>query len=193
LEQKPEPPIVAFARAHEWEEWLAGHFDEQQGAWLRFYKKGSGVATVSYDEALDVALCYGWIDGLVNKYDDKSYLQRFVPRRAKSKWSKRNTEHVARLTAEGRMRPPGLAAVEAAKKDGRWDAAYESPSNVTVPDDFQAALDAKPAAKAAFETIDRTNRYAILYRITQVKKPETRAANIRKFVEMLVRGEKIHS
>ncbi len=148
--------------------------------------------TVDYAQALDVALCFGWIDGQVSRFDETYYLQRFTPRTKRSKWSKINREHIARLTREGRMRPAGLAAVEAAKTDGRWDAAYDSPSTATVPDDLQAELDASPQAAAFFATLSSANRYAILYQIADAKRPDTRARRIAKYVGMLERGETVH-
>jgi uncharacterized protein YdeI (YjbR/CyaY-like superfamily) len=147
---------------------------------------------VTYGEALDVALCFGWIDGQVSGLDEICYLQRFTPRTKRSKWSKINRDHIARLAKEGRMRPAGLAAVEAAKADGRWDAAYDSPSNATVPDDLQAELDRNAKAAAFFATLSSANRYAILYQIQDAKRPETRARRIAKYLGMLERGETVH-
>jgi uncharacterized protein YdeI (YjbR/CyaY-like superfamily) len=187
-----ESTTRSFDSADAWERWLVENQADQGGVWLRIFKKQSGIPTVTYDEAVDVALCHGWIDGQKRACDDVSWLQRFVPRRPKSAWSKRNTERVERLTAEGRMRPAGLAEAEAARRDGRWDAAYHAQSTAAVPPDFQDALDANPAAAAFFETLAKSSRYAFLYRITTIKKPETRAARIAKFVDMLARGEKLH-
>ena len=150
------------------------------------------MTTVDYAQALDVALCFGWIDGQVQRFDETYYLQRFTPRTKRSKWSKINRDHVARLTKEKRMRPTGLAVVEAAKADGRWDAAYDSPSNATVPEDLKAALDASPKAAAFFATLSSANRYAILYQVQDAKRPETRAQRIAKYVAMCERGEKVH-
>ena len=184
-------PIEELATPADWEAWLEQHH-QSPGVWLKFAKKGTGVTTVDYAQALDVALCFGWIDGQVQRFDETYYLQRFTPRTKRSKWSKINREHVARLAKEGRMRPAGLAAVEAAKADGRWDAAYDSPSNATVPEDLQAELDANPKAAAFFATLSSANRYAILYQIQDAKRPETRARRIARYVGMCERGEKVH-
>ena len=181
-----------FASAGAWEAWLAEHHRERDGIWLRFAKKGSGVTTIGYDEALEVALCWGWIDTQVRRLDERFYAQRFTPRRARSPWSRRNREKAEALIAAGRMRPPGLAEVERAKADGRWDRAYEGPAAMAIPDDLRAELEARPAAARFFETLSSRNRYAILYRLQDAKRPETRARRLRTFVEMLERGETIH-
>ena len=160
--------------------------------WLRIAKVGARLKSITYAEALDVALCFGWIDGQKRSHDAQSFLQKFVPRRKRSAWSKRNREHVERLMAAGEMHPAGLAAVAAAKADGRWDRAYDSPATATVPDDLQAALDRNPKARAFFETLTSANRYAILYRIQTAVKPETRARRIAEFVAMLKRHETLH-
>ncbi|MES2940456.1 MAG: YdeI/OmpD-associated family protein [Pseudomonadota bacterium] len=185
-------PVRLFATAAAWERWLAKHHDGGGGLWLRIAKAGGGLKSVTYAEALDVALCWGWIDGQKKPEDERAWLQRFTPRTARSPWSQRNREHVERLAAAGRMQPPGLAAVEAARADGRWDRAYAPSSTAEVPADLQAALDRKPKARAFFQALDRANRYAILYRVQQAVRPETRAKRIAQFVEMLGRGEKIH-
>lgn len=187
-----ELPILPFASAVAWEAWLEEEHARAAGVWLRIAKKDSGIATVTYAEALDVALCFGWIDGQKRGFDATWFLQRFTPRTQRSRWSKINTEHVARLIAEGRMRPAGLAHVEAARADGRWEAAYASQANATVPPDLRAALDANPAAAARFATLSGANRYAILYRVQDAKRPETRARRIDRFVAMLARGETLH-
>jgi uncharacterized protein YdeI (YjbR/CyaY-like superfamily) len=187
-----ELPTIAFATPADFEAWLEAEGAEAGGVWMKTAKKGSGVTTVTYAQALDVALCHGWIDGQVRSLDETYYLQRFTPRRARSKWSKRNRDHVARLVEEGRMRAGGLREVERAKEDGRWDAAYDSPSNIQVPDDLQAALDANPAAAEAFAGLSSQNRYAVLYRTHDARRPETRARRIAQFVEMLARGETPH-
>ncbi len=184
--------IIAFPTPQSWAEWLAENHARDEGIWIRLFKKGSGIPSVTYQEALDEALCYGWIDGQKKAGDDTCWLQRFLPRRPRSVWSKINCGHVERLIALGKMQPSGLKAVEEAKADGRWDAAYDSASTATVPEDFQRALDDNDAARAFFERIDRTNRYAILYRLQSAKKPETRAKRIETFIDMLARGEKIH-
>jgi uncharacterized protein YdeI (YjbR/CyaY-like superfamily) len=187
-----EQPELTFASPEAWEAWLAEHHAGSDGVWIRFAKKGSGVPSVRYAEALDVALCYGWIDGQTKGIDDAWYRQRFTPRRERSMWSKRNRDKVAALIEAGRMQPAGQAEIDRAKADGRWDAAYDSPKDATVPDDLRAALDASPAAAAEFERLDGINRYAILHRTQTAKKPETRARRIAQFVAMLEQGERIH-
>lgn len=188
----PDYPIRLFADRAAFRKWLGAHHASRPGLWLRIAKAASAYKSVSYAEALDVALCFGWIDGQRKSYDSDFFLQKFTPRQKRSPWSKRNREHVARLVAAGEMHPAGLAAVESAKADGRWDRAYDSPSRVTVPDDLQAALDRNPKAKAFFETLKGANRYAILYRIHSAVKPETRARRIAEFVAMLQRRETLH-
>jgi uncharacterized protein YdeI (YjbR/CyaY-like superfamily) len=192
MEEKQGLPIVQLASPREWEAWLEEQHETARGLWLKIAKKGSGVETVTYPEALEVALCFGWIDGQKGAYDDRFWLQRFTPRGPRSKWSQINRDKVEELIAEGRMRPAGLATVEAAQADGRWEAAYEPQSRATVPDDLRRALDENPNAKDFFEALNRINRYAILYRIRDAKRPETRARNIEKFVAMLARGEKLY-
>ncbi len=187
-----ELPTIAFATADEWEAWLREHHGSASGVWIRFARKGSGVASVTYMEALHAALCFGWIDGQARSLDEASYVQRFTPRRARSIWSKRNREFATALIESGRMQPAGLREVERAKADGRWDAAYDAPSTATVPDDLRAALDASPDAAAFFETLNAQNRYAILHRIQTAKRAETRARRIETFVAMLAAGEKLH-
>ncbi len=187
-----ELPILPFASAPAWEAWLEDHHAHALGVWLQIAKKDSGIATVTYAQALDVALCFGWIDGQKRGFDATWFLQRFTPRKARSRWSKINTRHVERLTAAGRMRPAGLAQVEAARADGRWEAAYDGQRSAAVPPDLQAALDASPAAAAFFATLRGANRYAILYRVQDAKRPETRARRIDRFVAMLARGETLH-
>jgi uncharacterized protein YdeI (YjbR/CyaY-like superfamily) len=187
-----DDPILLLTGQGDWEAWLDANHADATGVWLKFAKKGTGVETVDYAEALDVALCFGWIDGQVSRFDETYYLQRFTPRTQRSKWSKRNREHIERLTKEKRIRPAGRAAVEAAKADGRWDAAYDSPKTSTVPDDLQAELDANPKAAAFFATLSSANRYAILYQVQDAKRPETRARRIAKYVAMCERGETVH-
>ena len=189
---KDDLPVIAFASREEFAAWLDEHHERPDGLWIKFAKKASGIPTVVYAEALEVALCHGWIDGQVAKFDDRHYLQRFTPRRARSKWSKINRDRATALIESGAMKPAGLAEVERAKADGRWDAAYDAPSRATVPDDLQRALDANPAAAEFFATLSGSNRYAVLYRIQDAKRPETRARRIEKFVAMLARGEKLH-
>jgi uncharacterized protein YdeI (YjbR/CyaY-like superfamily) len=183
--------IVSDAAA--WRRWLAEHHEQPTGVWLILAKKGTSEPTsLSYDEALDEALCHGWIDGQVQRRDERTYKQRFTPRRARSKWSKRNVGIVARLLGDGRMHPAGLAAVEDAKADGRWEIAYSGQAAAEVPDDLTAALDADPTAKAMFGILTSQNRYALLYRIDAAKRPATRARRIAQYVEMLARGETLH-
>ena len=182
-----------FADKQKWSDWLAKQHDKSAGIWLKLAKKDSGIQSVTYEEALDVALCYGWIDGQKKGSDDKYWLQKFTPRGPKSIWSKINTEKAERLIASGEMKPAGLKAIDAAKQDGRWDAAYASQKNITVPEDFRAALDQNSKAKAAFEKLKSAERYSFLFRIHNAKKPETRARHIQKFVEMLEKGQKFHS
>ena len=184
-------PIKLFKTEAAWETWLAAHGDAP-GVWLKIAKKDTGATSVSYSEALDVALCHGWIDGLKRSCDAQYFLQRFTPRKAKSLWSTLTIARVEKLVDAGRMRPAGLREVEAAKADGRWDAAYQSASVMDVPPEFAAALAKNAKARKAFEALDRTNRYAFCWRVHTAKKPETKAARVEKFVAMLLRGEKIH-
>jgi uncharacterized protein YdeI (YjbR/CyaY-like superfamily) len=184
--------IVSFDSAEAFETWLSDHHATSAGMWLKLRRKGAGIVALDYAQALDVALCYGWIDGQKGKFDDQHWLQRFTPRTPNSKWSKINRDKVVALTEQGRMRPAGLAEVERAKADGRWQAAYDGSRTSSVPDDLAAALAANPAAAEFFETLDRQNRFAILYRIQDVKKPETRARRVEKFVAMLAEGKKLY-
>jgi uncharacterized protein YdeI (YjbR/CyaY-like superfamily) len=184
--------IRLFKSKRDWAAWLEKNHRKSTGLWLRMAKKDSRLQSVSYKEALEVALCYGWIDGQKRPENEQTWLQRFVSRSSKSIWSKINREKALALMASGEMKAAGLEAIESAKQNGRWDAAYDSPSGATVPSDFQAALDANPKATAFFKTLDRANRYAVLWRIQTVKKPETRARKIVQFIEMLEREEKIH-
>jgi uncharacterized protein YdeI (YjbR/CyaY-like superfamily) len=183
---------VLFPDQKSWESWLAANHTSSPGIWLRLAKKGSAIKSVTYAEALDSALCYGWIDAQKKPESDQAWLQRFTPRRPKSIWSKVNREKVLALIKSKRMQPAGLAQITAAKKDGRWEAAYDSPSSAEVPDDLQAELDRNPKAKAFFATLNSANRYAVLWRVQTAKKAETRARRIRQFVEMLARNEKLH-
>ncbi|MGA5320950.1 YdeI/OmpD-associated family protein [Streptomyces seoulensis] len=183
---------VAFESAEAFEAWLGEHHAVSPGIWLKLRKKSPGTVALNYAQALDVALCYGWIDGQKAKLDDQWWLQRFTPRTPRSKWSKINRDKVTTLTEQGRMRPPGQSEIDRAKSDGRWEAAYDSAKTATVPADLAAALTAAPAAAESFEQLDRQNRYAILYRIQEAKRPETRARRIEKYVAMLTRGEKPH-
>ena len=186
-----ELPVRLFRDAGAWETWLAAHADSP-GVWLKIAKKDSGAVSVRYAEALDVALCHGWIDGLKHAFDARFFLQRFTPRRPGSLWSKINVGKAVALVAAGRMRAGGLREIEAAKADGRWAAAYDNAAAVAPPDDLVAALAANPAADAFFVALDRTNRYAVCWRVQTARTPETRQARIEKLVAMLARGEKIH-
>ncbi len=185
-----EPLPLPFASASSWERWLFEHHDQIDGIWIRMAKKASGIASVTHDEALDVALCYGWIDGQRKSDDDRQhFLQKFTPRRKKSLWSKRNIEKVALLTATGKMLPSGLAEVEAARQDGRWAVAYDSPKNMVVPEDFLQALARNAHAQAHFDTLGRSNQYAIAWRLQTAKKPETRKRRFDALLAMLASGE----
>ena len=187
-----ELPILPFENKKQWADWLAKQHDKSTGLWLKLGKKSSGFPSVTYEEALDAALCYGWIDGQKKGFDEKYWLQKFTPRGPKSIWSKINTEKAEKLIASGEMKPAGLKAIEAAKKDGRWDAAYASQKNSSIPEDFQAALDKNKKAKAFFATLKSAERYSFLFRIQTAKKAETRAKRIQQFVEMLEKNEKFH-
>jgi uncharacterized protein YdeI (YjbR/CyaY-like superfamily) len=189
---KDELPVVHCRSRDEWEAWLADQHPTSGGVWLKISKKGSGSDSVSYAEALEIALCYGWIDGQKGALDDTFWLQRFTARGPRSRWSRINRDKAVELIACGRMQPAGLAEVERAQGDGRWERAYEGASTISVPADLQERLDENPAAAAFFATLDSTNRYAVLYRIHDAKRPETRARRIDRFVEMLARGEKLH-
>lgn len=190
--EKTDLPTKAFPDADAFRAWLHDEHERSEGLWLKIAKKGSGVRSVTYAEAVDVALCYGWIDGQKARHDETWFLQRFTPRRPRSVWSQINCGKATRLIDQGLMQRAGLEQVERAKADGRWDAAYEGSRTMTVPDDFQAALDANPAALAAFASASRANRYAFLYRIHEAKRPQTRAARIEAYVELLARGETLH-
>jgi len=185
-------PIATFASGADFAAWLEANGCRSPGLWLRIAKKNGREPTITRAEAIDAALCHGWIDGQLDKYDDDFWLIRFTPRKPRSKWSRKNRDRAVELIAAGRVRPPGLAQIEAAKADGRWDSAYAPASTAEVPPDLAAALAANPEAAAFFATLTGANRYAILYRIGAVKKPETRARQIAQFVDMLARGETIH-
>jgi uncharacterized protein YdeI (YjbR/CyaY-like superfamily) len=190
-DERDGQPIVAFATEEAFASWLAGH-EGSSGLWMKLAKKGAPESTISYDQALGVALCHGWIDGQKRSMDEHHWLQRFTPRRSRSRWSKINRAKAEALIAEGRMLAAGLREVEAAKADGRWAAAYAGQADATVPDDLQAALDADPEAAAFFASLDRGNRYAILYRVHEAKRPETRQRRITTFVAMLHAHQTIH-
>ena len=183
-----ELPIVPFESKKKWADWLAKQHDKSAGVWLKLAKKATGIPSVTYAEALDVALCYGWIDGQKGSFDEQYFLQKFTPRRPKSIWSKINVEKAEHFIASGEMKPAGLKAIDAAKQDGRWAAAYESQKNISVPEDFQSALEKNKKAKAFFETLNSANRYAFLFRIQTAVKAETRAKRISQFVEMIERA-----
>jgi uncharacterized protein YdeI (YjbR/CyaY-like superfamily) len=185
-------PILPFPSKAKWAAWLKKNHERSPGLWLKIAKKDSGVASVSYAEALEIALCYGWIDGQKGKFDDSFFLQRFTPRRPRSKWSKINCARATALIESGEMKPSGLREVERAKADGRWDAAYESQRSATVPDDLRRELNRNKEAARFFETLNSGNRYAILYRIQEAKKPETRARRIETFIQMLNEHKVIH-
>jgi uncharacterized protein YdeI (YjbR/CyaY-like superfamily) len=191
-EKKKDLETITFASPATLEKWLDRHHEKSPGIWLKIAKKDSGIPSVTYAEALDVALAFGWIDGQKASYDTSYFLQRFTPRRAKSKWSKINCAKATALIGEKKMRPAGLREVDAAKKDGRWDTAYAGQKTSTVPDDLKRALAKNRKAAAFFEAISGANRYAILYRLHHTNKPELRAAKIEKFTKMLAAGETVH-
>lgn len=184
-------PVLAFASAADWQAWLYQHHGEPGGVMLKIAKKASGIPSVTHDEALDVALCYGWIDGVRRSLDDQYFLQKFTPRRARSLWSKRNIDKVAKLEAAGRMHPSGLAEVERAKQDGRWEAAYDSPANMPVPEDFLQALAGNARAQATFQTLNKANLFAIAFRLHTAKRPETRQRRLEQMLATLERGERL--
>jgi len=185
-------PVLSFATWQDWEAWLKEHHADTNGVWLKIGKKGTGISSVSYAEALDSALCYGWIDGQKASFDEQYWLQKLTPRGPRSMWSKVNCNKVAALIAEGRMQPAGLRQVELAQADGRWDLAYDSQSKITVPADFQSELDKNSQAQEFFNTLNSVNRYAILRRIQIAKKPETRSARVQKYIEMLLNRQKLY-
>jgi len=189
---KTDKPILSFADAMGFHEWLETHHAEHPGIWLRYFKKASGKPTIIHVEAVQEALCWGWIDRQARPCDENSWLVKFTPRGRRSVWSQVNIGHVERLTLEGRMQPAGIAAVDSAKADGRWDAAYASSSTFVMPDDFMAALAKKPKALAFFESLTKANRYAIYHRLHTAKRPETRAKRMKDFLAMLQLGEKLH-
>lgn len=191
-EQRGGLPVLSFRNGESFENWLEQQPADAAGAWLKLPKKSASSPGLTKADAIDAALCHGWIDGQLNKYDDEHWLVRFTPRKARSKWSQVNRRRADQLVAEGRMREPGLAQIEAAKADGRWAAAYAPASSATIPADLQAALDGNPRAAEFFAKLKGANRYAILYRIGSVKRPETRTRKIAEFIAMLERGETIH-
>jgi uncharacterized protein YdeI (YjbR/CyaY-like superfamily) len=184
--------VLSFKMAKEWEAWLKQNHARSTGVWLRIQKKGSAQKPLTYAEALDVALCFGWIDGQKNRHDESSWLQKFTPRRPRSGWSKKNTEHAERLLRAGKMKSAGLAEIEAAKKDGRWKEAYDSPSNASIPEDFLKALRKNKKAEAFFKTLNKTNVFSITYRLQTAKTPETRERRMNAILKMMENGEKFH-
>lgn len=186
-------PVIAFETPAKWREWLMEHHLEQTGIWMRLYKKDSEVPSITYAEALDEALCFGWIDGQLKKYDEKSWVQRFTPRRAKSKWSLKNTQNIKRLLDLGKMHAAGLAEVTAAKNDSRWDAAYESQAVAQMPDDFFHILNRNGKANAFFKTLNKANKYAIYYRLKTSKNLEMRENRIKMILNMLENSKKFHN
>ena len=185
-------PVLEFPDARRWRTWLARNHRMTDGVWLKIQKKGSPVPSVNYAEALDEALCFGWIDGQKQSHDAQAFLQKFTPRRSRSIWSKRNIEHCQRLIAAGRMEAAGRAQIDAAKEDGRWSQAYDPPSRAAPPEDLLKALARNRRAREFFEKLDRTNRYAITWRLQTAKRPETRARRLATIMEMLAAGKKIH-
>lgn len=185
-------PVLAFADQAALEAWLESEHATAPGLYVKLAKKGTGVPSVNWEEMVEVLLCFGWIDGRANRLDDRFYLQRVTPRRPRSVWSLKNVATVERLIAEGRMRPAGLAAVEAAKADGRWERAYAGSATITVPDDLAEALAAEPAAQREFDALDGQNRYAVLWRVHTAASPATRAKRIAALVQMLAEGRRIH-
>jgi uncharacterized protein YdeI (YjbR/CyaY-like superfamily) len=187
-----EEPILTLDSQAAWERWLAKNHEKLSAVWLRIFKKASGKQTLTYADALDVALCYGWIDGIMRSYDEESFVQRFTPRKSKSVWSKRNRDHIERLTNEGRMKPAGIAQVDAAKADGRWAAAYDGQKDMEAPADFLAAISKNKKAFAFYESLSRANKYAIAWRLQTAKKPETRERRLKALIQMMKEGKKLH-
>jgi len=184
--------VVSFASSKEWRKWIAANHSKSKGVWLRFFKKDSGEETVTYTEALEEALCYGWIDGQLKTYDAKSYIQKFTPRRPKSIWSKRNVEKAERLIQGGKMKEAGMQQVELAKADGRWQQAYDSPKHMDIPEDFLQQLSKNKKAKKFFEGLSKANLYAIAWRLQTAKKPETREKRLKELLVMMSEGKKLH-
>lgn len=191
-ETKGDLPVIFFDSQTEWEEWLDEKHASSPGLWLKLAKVDSGIKSITYSQAVDSALCYGWIDGQKGSYDEQYWLQRFTRRTARSKWSKRNRERAAELIEQGKMKPAGYHEIERAKEDGRWEAAYDSPATMEVPDDFKKILAENPTAREFFANLDSRNRYAILYKIQNAEKPETRVRRIEKYVKMLNEQQKLY-
>lgn len=192
MEKKADLPVIAFQSAKQWSTWLSKNAHSSNGIWMKIYKKDSDIKTITYAGALEEAICYGWIDGQKKKSDEQSWLQKFTPRGAKSIWSKVNVAHVERLTKAGKMKPQGLKAVESAKADGRWEQAYDSPSKMTVPEDFIKELQKNKTAFAFYQTLNKTNLFSIAFRLQTAKKPETRQKRMDAIIEMLKKGQKFH-
>jgi uncharacterized protein YdeI (YjbR/CyaY-like superfamily) len=192
MEMLKDLPVYLFTTPKEWEAWLSENYNKVHAVWIKFAKRDSGAVSVSYDEALQVALCYGWIDGLINKYDKKFYVTRFSPRKSHSIWSKTNRELAEKLISEGKMRTGGLITIEAAKVNGRWENAYDSASTMHVPEDFLKELSKNKKAEEFFQTLNRANTYAIAFRLQTAKTPETRAKRMEKLLAMMKKGEKLH-
>ncbi|MFA7419231.1 MAG: YdeI/OmpD-associated family protein [Melioribacteraceae bacterium] len=192
MKVKTELPIISFQSKDKWRDWLLKNYADSNGAWLRLYKKNSDVKSINHDLALDEALCFGWIDGQAKSYDEQSYLQKFTPRRKGSIWSKRNTDNIERLIKERKMHPSGLAEVEKAKADGRWAKAYDSPANMQIPEDLLKELSQNPKALAFFNTLNKTNKYSIAWRLQTAKKTETRLKRMKAILEMLEESKKYH-
>jgi uncharacterized protein YdeI (YjbR/CyaY-like superfamily) len=191
METFQDVPIMTFETSADWELWLQGNYELQTGIWMKIARKNSGIVSISLSDALDACLCYGWIDGQRRSYDDKYFLQKYTPRRKKSMWSKVNIEKVAVLTAAGRMQQPGQKAIDEAKADGRWGAAYESQRNATVPPDLEIALSQNNKAKMFFETLTRAERYSVLWRLMTAKNPEMRQSRLHKMIKTLESNNKI--
>ena len=191
-QDKKELPVLFFETSDEFRRWLDNNYNGSEGVWLRFFRKNSGILSINYDIALDEALCYGWIDGQAKKFDEQSHIQKFTPRRSRSLWSKRNIEKVTRLEKEGRMRPSGMKEVDAAKADGRWENAYDSPATMTIPEDFLEELSRDQKAAEFFNNLNKTNKYSITWRLQTARKPETRAKRMKAIIEMLSKGKSYH-
>jgi uncharacterized protein YdeI (YjbR/CyaY-like superfamily) len=192
MEMHKNTPVYLFTKPEEWADWLDKNYASIPAIWMKFAKKNSEATSISYDEALDVALCYGWIDGLINGYDEKYYLTRFTPRGPKSIWSKRNREHIARLILEKKMKPSGLVTIETAKQNGQWEAAYDTAVDMKIPEDFLKEVAKDPKTLAFYKTLNKANLYAIGWRLQTAKKPETRAKRFDTLLTMLRKGEKLH-
>jgi len=186
---KKELPLLSFKTSAQWEKWLDKNYENTDGIWLKIFKKDSGIKSINYAMALDVALCFGWIDGIKKKLDEVSFIQKFTPRRARSTWSYRNTEHIQRLTTSGKMRPPGIAQVDMAKADGRWEKAYAPQQEAIIPEDFMKELNNNTKARAFFDTLNKTNLFIIYYHLHQAKTPETREKRIQRFITKLEQEE----